>query len=135
MLVDTNVLVRHLTGRPPAQARRATAFLAAASRLVLADLVVAELVYVLESVHEQGRPQVAALVRAVLAHPPIDVADERLLLRAVELYETHPVHFADAYLAATAERSDGQVASFDRDLDRIESVSRVEPGRDVAGDL
>jgi hypothetical protein len=44
-----------------------------------------------------------ALVRAVLAHPPIEVADERLLLHAVELYETHRLHFAEAYLAAVAE--------------------------------
>lgn len=42
-------------------------------------------------------------MRAVLAHPPIEVADERLLLHAVELYETHRLHFAEAYLAAVAE--------------------------------
>ena len=42
--VDTNVLVRHLTGDPPEQAARATAYLAAADELLLADLVVAEMV-------------------------------------------------------------------------------------------
>jgi predicted nucleic acid-binding protein len=40
--VDTNVLVRHVTGDPPDRARRATAYLAGADRLFLVDLVVAE---------------------------------------------------------------------------------------------
>ena len=127
MLLDTNILVRHLTGEPTEQANRATTFLGNAEALELPALIVAELVYVLESVYEQTRPQVAALVRAVLAHPPVRVPEETVLLRAVELYETARVHFAEAYLAATAERSDGRVASFDRDLDRIGGITRVEP--------
>jgi hypothetical protein len=40
--VDTNVLIRHLTGDPPEMATRATAVLASGERLLLADLVLAE---------------------------------------------------------------------------------------------
>jgi predicted nucleic-acid-binding protein len=127
VLVDTNILVRHLTGEPADQARRAARFLRDAMRLELPSLIVAELVYVLESVYERTRPQVAALVRAVLAHPPMRAPEEALVLRATELYETTRADFAEAYLAAAAERSDGMVASFDRDLDRIDTVTRIEP--------
>jgi predicted nucleic acid-binding protein len=123
VLLDTNILVRHLTGEPVEQASRATTFLAEAETLELPSLIVAELVHVLESVYEQTRPQVSALVRAVLAYPPVRAAEETVLLRDVELYETTRVPFAEAYLAATAERSDGLVASFDR----IDSVTRVAP--------
>lgn len=42
MLLDTNVVVRHLTGQPPDQARRATRFLREAEELDLRDLIVAE---------------------------------------------------------------------------------------------
>lgn len=127
MLLDTNILVRHLTGEPADQAGRATTFLRNADSLELPSLIVAELVYVLESVYEQARSQVAALVRSVLAHPPVYAPEEAVLLRAIELYETVRVHFAEAYLAAAAERRDGLVASFDRDLDRVDGVTRVEP--------
>lgn len=127
MLLDTNVLVRHLTGQPLAQARRATRFLRTAERLELPDLIVAELVYVLESVYARPRSEVAAVARAVLAMAAVEVADERLLLRAVELYETHRIDFAEAYLAAQAEAGDGLVASFDRGLDRVSGIQRVEP--------
>lgn len=127
MLLDTNILVRHLTGEPTEQANRAMTLLGDTEALELPALIAAELVYVVECVYEQTRPQVAALVRAVLAHPPVQAAEETVLLRAIELYETARVHFAEAYLATMAERSDGLVASFDRDLDRIGSITRVEP--------
>ncbi|MBA3652900.1 MAG: PIN domain-containing protein, partial [Actinobacteria bacterium] len=47
--VDTNVLVRHLTGDPADLARRATAYLGSERELLLTDLVAAETVCVLES--------------------------------------------------------------------------------------
>ncbi|HYM45621.1 MAG TPA: type II toxin-antitoxin system VapC family toxin [Solirubrobacteraceae bacterium] len=127
--LDTNILVRHLTGDPPDQARRATSFLAESDELLLADLVVAELVYVLESFYEVSRDRVAGLLRAVLAFPAIIVLDEPLLLRALEVYELHRLDFAEAYLVASAESSGvGVLASFDRAVDRVSTVRRVEPG-------
>jgi predicted nucleic acid-binding protein len=62
--LDTNVLIRHLTGDPPGQARRATAFLGRAEELLVPDLIIAEVVYVLESFYEVKRQRVAELVRA-----------------------------------------------------------------------
>jgi predicted nucleic acid-binding protein len=126
--VDTNILVRHLTGDPPGLARRATAFLSDATELLLTDLVAAELVYVLESFYEVERARVAELLRAVLAFPAIVVLDEPLLLRALELYEVDRLDFADAYLVASAETSGvSAVASFDRSIDRVRTVRRIEP--------
>jgi len=131
--VDTNILVRHLTGDPPQQAARATKFLAEADELLLPDLVVAEVVYVLESFYEVPRPEVAELVRAVIAFPAVVVLDPAMLLRALEVYEVDRLDFAEAYLVAQAERSGvGAVASFDRAIDRVATVRRLEP-RERAG--
>ena len=126
--VDTNVLVRHLTGDPPDQAARATRLLAQATQLLLPDLIVAEVVYVLESFYEVPRPRVAELVWAIVAFPAIEVADEPVLLRALEVYEVHRLDFADAYLVAEAETSGvNAVASFDRSVERVPTVRRVAP--------
>jgi predicted nucleic acid-binding protein len=126
--VDTNIIIRHLTGDPPDLAARATAFLAASNELLLADLIVAETVYVLESFYEVARPEVAKLIRAVIAFPAMRAIDPALLLRSVEIYEIHGVDFAEAYLAASAEVAGvGHVASFDRALDRLTSITRIEP--------
>jgi predicted nucleic acid-binding protein len=128
--VDTNVIVRHLTGDPPAMAARATAFLASESTLYLADLIVAETVYVLESFYEASRAQVAAAMRSLVSMPSTVTVDPALLLRAIEVYEVDRIDFAEAYLVACAERSGvGRVASFDRSIDRVATVERVEPPR------
>ncbi len=81
--VDTNVLIRHLTGDPPDLAARATAFLAGADELLLPDLIVAEIVYVLESYYEVPTDEVARLVRSVIAFAPIRTLDPALLLRSL----------------------------------------------------
>ena len=126
--VDTNILIRHLTGDPPDQAARATAFLAAADELLLPDLIVAEVVYVLESFYEVPVDKVARLVRSVIAFPPIRTLDPALLLRALEVYETHRIDFAEAYLVASAEASGiHDIISYDRSIDRVPSVHRIEP--------
>jgi predicted nucleic-acid-binding protein len=126
--LDTNVLIRHLTGDPPTQARRATAFLERAEELLVPDLIVAEVVYVLESFYEVKRQRVAELVRAVIGFPAIVVVDEPLLLRALEVYEVDRLDFAEAYLVASAEVSGVEtIASFDRTIDRLPTVQRLEP--------
>ncbi len=126
--VDTNVLVRHLTGDPPAQAARATRYLQQADELLLPDLIFAEVAYVLESFYEAPRAQVAETLRAVLAFPAIRTVDTELLQRAVEVYDVHRLDFADAYLVASAERTGvGVVVSFDRAIDRVGTVQREEP--------
>jgi predicted nucleic acid-binding protein len=126
--VDTNILIRHLTGDPPQMAARATAYLGAEDDLYLTDIVVAETIYVLESFYEVPRPRVADAIRSLLALVSMIVVDRGLLLRAVELYETARLDFAEAYLVACAE-STGifRVASFEKTIDRVGTVIRVEP--------
>ena len=128
--VDTNVLVRHLTGDPPDMAAAATAYLRTETELLLTDVVAAETVYVLESFYEAPRAQVAQALRSLVAFDSVVCVDPALLLRAVEVYETDRVDFAEAYLVACAESTGVQrIASFDRSLDRVETIQRVEPVR------
>jgi predicted nucleic acid-binding protein len=126
--IDTNVIIRHLTGDPPGMAARATAFLAGADELLLSDLIVAETVYVLESFYEVPRAKVAQLLRSVVGFPTMRTLDPALLLRSLEIYEIHGVDFAEAYLAASAEIAGiREIASFDRSLDRVPTITRIEP--------
>jgi predicted nucleic acid-binding protein len=128
-LVDTNVLVRHLTGDPPDLAARATAFLRREPALLVTDLIVAETVYVLSSCYEAPRAQIAQAIRSLLALPAVVTIDPSLL-RAVEVFEVDRLDFAEAYLVAGAESTGvKRVASFDRAIDRVPSVQRVEPRR------
>ncbi|MDA8285456.1 MAG: PIN domain-containing protein [Actinomycetota bacterium] len=127
--IDTNVLVRHLTGDPADMAEAATEYLRTEVELLLTDVVAAETVYVLESFYEAPRDQVAQALRSLIAFGSVVCVDPSLLLRAVEVYETERIDFAEAYLVACAESTGiARVASFDRSLDRVASVERIEPG-------
>lgn len=126
--LDTNVVIRHLTGDPPEMAAGATAALASADELMLADVIVAECVYVLESFYEVGRRQVAELLRAAIAMPSVKTVDRASLLRALEIYELDRLDFAEAYLVAQAESTGvDAILSFDRSIDRVGTVKRQEP--------
>ena len=128
--VDTNVIIRHLTGDPAEMATRAASYLRTETELLVTDLVVAETVYVLESFYEAPREQVAVALRSLIALASVKTVDSALLLRALEVYEVDRIDFAEAYLVASAESTGvNRIASFDRSIDRVRTVERVEPGR------
>ena len=97
--------------------------------MYLADLIVAETVYVLESFYKAPRDQVAAAMRSLVSmRSSGHRVDPALLLRAIEVYENDRLDFAEAYLVACAESTGtGRVASFDRAIDRVNTVERIEP--------
>lgn len=68
--------------------------------------------------------------RALASRTRFDVVVDRdVLLRAIEVYEGDRLDFAQAYLVACAESTGvGRIASFDRAIDRVRTVRRIEPG-------
>ena len=107
---------------------RATSYLRSETELFLTDLVLAETVYVLESFYEAPRGQVAEAARSLLAMRSVVSVDAAVLLRAAEVYEMDRLDFAEAYLVACAESTGvNRVVSFDKSIDRVPTVERVEP--------
>ena len=126
--LDTNILSATSPATPRSTAARATAVLADTERLLLTDVVFAECIYVLESFYEVKRDQVAALMRSAIALPTLETVDPVLLLRALEVYELDRLDFAEAYLVAQAEVTGIRVVlSFDRSIDRIDTVTGRQP--------
>jgi predicted nucleic-acid-binding protein len=109
-------------------AARATAYLRLEQELLLTDLVLAESIYVLESFYGFPREKVAEAMRALVTLESVVAVDQALLLRALEVYVGARLDFAEAYLVACAESTGvGVIASFDRALDRLTTVTRLEP--------
>ncbi len=109
-------------------AARATAYLAAADQLLLTDLILAETIYVLESFYKAPRPQIADAMRSLVAMDTMVPIDPATLLRAIEVYELDRIDFAEAYLVAQAESTGIRaIASFDKSIDRVKTVTRIEP--------
>lgn len=123
-LLDTNLLIRILTGEPESQAARAREVLARCEsgnlRLRLTVLVVAEVVFVLTGkVYGIARKDLTEVLIPFLQSPSLDVVDRDILIRALELFRDHPIDFVDACLAAEGQLSLVGIASFDADYRKL----------------
>jgi predicted nucleic-acid-binding protein len=131
--LDTNLFIRYLTNDDEEKANRVALLLREAAegnvQLVTTELVLAEVIWVLESTYKLERPRVAALVLGILATPGLEVINSSLVARAMEFYEAKGIDFVDGYVAATMERRGiEEIYSFDRKhLDRLNTVKRREP--------
>jgi predicted nucleic acid-binding protein len=130
-LVDTNVLARFFTGEPHDMALKARRLVERADNgeivLVLLPVIVAELIYTLESYYELDRKEVASKLLSFLQSRGVEAAEEPRVTDALTRCRDFNAHFADAYLAAAAVELHHPVASFDRDFDKFKDVQRIEP--------
>ncbi|GLI37213.1 type II toxin-antitoxin system VapC family toxin [Geobacter hydrogenophilus] len=131
--VDTNLFIRYLTNDDPAKADRVEKLLDDAARgdiaLVTTEMVMAEVVWVLESAYGLKSIDVSPLIRGILATPGLEVINAPLVSRGLEFYETHSIDFIDGYIAAVMEKQGiTELYSFDRKhVSRLKTITRKEP--------
>ena len=130
VLVDTNILVRHITGDPPEMAAKARRLIEAADRgdevIEVLPVILAETVYTLESFYELERKAVAKALSLLLRCRGIWPHEKERLLDALQRFHDHNVSFADAYLAAGGAGTGLRVASFDRDFEKFKDLTRYQ---------
>ena len=130
-LVDTNILLRFLSGEPAAQAGAARNLFARAGEgkivLDISPVIVAETLYTLVSFYSVERKTAAENLSALLQQRGVKLRDANQVLSALERLQTASVGFADAFLAAGAAEEAVPIASFDRDFDKFKDVTRYEP--------
>ena len=129
-LTDTNILLRFLSGEPPAQAAAARKLFARAAGgdvvLEVPSLIVAEAYYTLVSFYQVEKKQAAEKLAMLLKQHGVKLREESVVLATLERLQTTNVGFSDAYLAAATEQEKLTVASFDADFDKLR-VARYEP--------
>jgi predicted nucleic acid-binding protein len=123
--VDTNVLVRLLARDDPKQVAAAESFVAGGAWV--SHLVLAETSWVLSSVFSRTSRQVAAAIAQLLEHESLSVQDPDVVALAVSLLEKKPtLGFSDCLILETARKAGHlPLGTFDRDLGRIEGVTRL----------
>jgi predicted nucleic acid-binding protein len=123
VLADTNVLLCFLTGEPSAQAARSRRLLRRAGAgefsIRVANLVIAEVVWVLGSVYDAKVAAIAEAVTALVLADGIVVDDADIVLNALRLMEKTNVDYTDAFVAASASARGEAVATFDTDFKRL----------------
>jgi predicted nucleic acid-binding protein len=132
--LDANILLRYLTGDHPDHSARAYAFLqrveAGEIEATITEAVIAEVVHVLSSkvLYNAPRAEIRDRLVATLNLKGMRLRAKGRYIRALDIYATTNLDFVDALLVAQVEQTkDAVVVSFDRDYDKIASVTREEP--------
>lgn len=132
--VDTDVLIRLLTGDDPQKQAAAKALFErveqGAMTVSAPDTVIAGAVYVLSSprLYSLPRTQVAALLTTLVRLPHFHVQQRKTVLRALELYAATNLDFGDVMILAAMEQAQSQLLySYDKGFDRMANITRQEP--------
>ena len=100
--LDTNVLVRYIAQDDPRQAAQAIRLIEEECREsqpgFIAAVVLAELVWVLESCYGTAKTEIIAVLQRVLRTRQFVVQDAETIWKAVRLFETSPADFADCLI-------------------------------------
>ena len=130
--VDTNIFLRFLTDDIPAQADACEALfrkaIAGEISLYTTELVIAEIVWVLESYYELPKRDVQERVEKILNTPNMFCECKDMILNALTLYVDKNIDYVDAYNAVVL-RNEGvtELYSYDTHYDAIGWLKRSEP--------
>ncbi len=134
LFADTNLFLRYLTNDVPEQAEAFERLLKAAGQgnytLVTNPMVIAEIVWTLESYYQLSPSEAQRRVLAILNTPGIEVFEGDLVLQAVLWHVEKNVDFIDAYNAGWMLDQGLTIAcTFDRrHFARFEGIQLQTPG-------
>lgn len=130
--LDTNVLMRYLAGDDEHKAQRALNLLIRVERgeekLITSPLVIFETVFLLQRSYGVSRQRVRELVLPVISLRNLHLPDKNIFYRAFDIYVDKNISFADAYITAYMfDEEITRIYSWDKDFDKIEGITRLEP--------
>jgi len=133
VVIDTNLLVRYLTDDDPQKAKAVDVLLNRAGkgelRILIPSIVVAELVWVLESSYKMTADEIAKLLEAILNTPGIAVQEKGIIKAALSLYKTKEIDLIDAWIIEFAKaRGAKKIYTFDKKhFKGVEEVAIISP--------
>jgi len=123
--VDTNVLVRLLARDDAKQTDAAEAFVARGAWI--SHLVLAESMWVLDSVYELEPAQLANAVELLLNHRDLTLQDADVVARALRSFRERPtLGFSDCLVLEIARQAGHlPLGTLDRELSRLDGAERI----------
>lgn len=128
LAIDTNLIVRYLTGDHPRQSPRARAFVDG-QPVFVGVTVVLEVEWVLRSAYGYRPADVARALRAFAGLPTVTVEDGAIVAKALDLAEMG-MDFADALHLGRSAHCEG-FASFDRRFVKAAKAAGLEGVREA----
>ena len=125
LAVDTNVLVRLLARDDARQAKTADQFIAKGAWV--SHLVLAETLWVLESVYERGATKIIEALKLLMAHESLVLQDAETVGLALAQFQLKPaLGFSDCLVLEIARKAGHMpLGTFDRALARLEGAQKL----------
>jgi len=123
--VDTSVLVRLITRDEPKQVAAAEFFVTGGAWV--SHVVLAEALWVIESVYDRTPEQLATVVEMLLAHQHLTLQDPDVVTAALAVFRKQPsLGFSDPLILEIARKA-GHVplGTFDRRLSKLEGGQKI----------
>jgi predicted nucleic-acid-binding protein len=130
---DTNLFLRYLTDDVPDQAQAVAQLLDRAGKeeieLHTSVLTIAEIVWTLESYYDLKADDVRMKVIGILNTPGLNVENEAIIVRALEIYVHQNIDFVDAYNGEwMKEQGLSSAVTFDeKHFKRIPGIETISP--------
>jgi len=132
IVIDTNLLIRYLINDDSRKAQIVDTLLKKAGKgdvqILMPSIVIAELVWVLESFYSMETAEIAELVDSILNTPGLTVSDDSIVRSALKRYRSKGVDLVDAWIAAFAQiKGANEIHTFDkRHFKGIDDVAVVQ---------
>jgi predicted nucleic-acid-binding protein len=125
LAVDTNVLVRLLARDDAEQVHAAEAFISKGAWV--SHLVLAETLWVLDSVYDLSRVRIATAIEMLLNHRELSLQDADVVTAALNHYRRRSaVDFSDCLELEIAKKAGHlPIATFDRNFAKLDAVQRL----------
>ncbi len=129
--VDTNVFLRFLLWDDAKKALQCKKLFATATvqrPLYTTELVIAEIIWTLESFYKYPKEKVVDAVLKILAAEAIIVPNKIAIMESLGLHALKNIDFIDAYNAVMMlDQHIKEIYSYDKHFDRINGITRYEP--------
>ena len=132
--VDTNIFIRFLTKDDISKAERCFALFQMANEkktlLTTSESVLAEVVYILSSknLYKLDPTSIYQLLLPVINIKGLKLSSKKVFKKALEIYSEYNVDFEDTLSVAHMQSAGAnEIFSYDKDFDRFDDISRLEP--------
>jgi len=122
-VVDTNILLRFLLNDIPKQTEEVKKQIKFAKmgkvKLIIHSVVIFETIYALNKVYGFSREQIVEGLKKFIAFEYIEVLEREVIQESLDLFLTKNLSFVDCFLNKLGNKFNGEVLTFDRDLDKL----------------
>lgn len=116
-IVDANVILRYLLADVPTLLARSEQILEKEA-VYLPFEVLAEVVYVLDTVYTVTRAEICSSLADLLKYPNVSTYDTEVALRALETYSASSLDIVDSFLCGYRSDQGAEIFSLEKQLNK-----------------